>query len=367
MKVAKFIYPMFLVALGLHGLLLFIPTGGDAESASTEEDVELSDLPTDQPSADEPLAGELSGGKPSANKDSLIVPSGSLPVPDLNVSRRTVPAAGKPSIAGSATSSTASRSYAVSRPVIAPSAPAAPPAPRPTPPQSSTQPNAQSAASPASPPASQSASQSAGPNLPDLTASAPAIDDSSASASPPTASNGAAQNPVTNLIATAKGAVSDALKSLQNNLLEELTYSARNTEPADADRNLKAWQSDLSPSGSVEFAGSLDPEGAAGLAQLQYPIEDSKQANRRAFTACLDPVPNSAEVGIAFDGQGDLLGAPALLRSTGYPALNNEILATVADYDAFPANRESKAYTIEFAVDYAEEDCVSLSKLIEKN
>ena len=99
------------------------------------------------------------------------------------------------------------------------------------------------------------------------------------------------------------------------------------------------------------------------ISAIRYPIENSQQPERRAFQLCLEETPGEGEVGIIFDEQGEVSKAE-MLRSTGYMAIDQEILITVeTDYRQFPANRRAKAYTLPVTVEYDGNECVSLPTL----
>ncbi len=350
MKIAKFIYPMLLVALGLHGLALFVPIGGASES--TPEEVAVEDIEASEAAVDEAMPGPL-------------------PVPDLNVSTGTAKVADgdandiapTPFLAGQpavrvATSSSTPRS-AIGRPVtISRRAPA----------------NSQSSDSPSTPESARSESSANSPvdssdvpvlpsgDLDSDSAKSPRVNDATANSAASNTANGntTANNSATRAIAT----VSEALKKFRDDLSQEITYDPKHTDLEGAADRRDQWFSSLNQQASAATIGTLEPTSALEIAKLAYPIIESKQPDRRSFRLCLDQLPHDAEVGILFDSQGNVARTPEIIRSTGYAALNNEILAAIAAYDNFPTNRESKAYTLIVNVEYSQDECVSLPKLM---
>jgi hypothetical protein len=151
--------------------------------------------------------------------------------------------------------------------------------------------------------------------------------------------------------------VSDSLRSLSAFFSDGLRYSAEDTDDASASQQRAAWTADMRAEGieTVELSMS-DP------IHLRYPIEALTKAGR-SLNRCLDPAPHHAEIGVLFDAQGNLIEPPALIRSSGYRALDSEISAAITRYDNFPDDRPSKAYTFEVAVAYDAAACVSLEAL----
>lgn len=349
MKLVQFIYPMFLVALGLHALLLFVPIGGAADPDPVEEDVPLSDL-SEEPAPD---------------------PAGALPVPDLNVS--TEPpggAAGKPAIApppaSSIGSSSAIRPAAPRRPVA--SAPTRTTTPTASPP---AQPDQANSAAPADPPGSSGSPTTYLPDLSsgdqDSTESTPdesLSEDTAEDAASPSAADEPASSLTSSLIASASGEPPDSLQQLAAAFAKALDYNPQGTDEASAERELTDWQASIRRQANVDGVENIEPTQIAELTQIRYPIESAEKADGRPFSVCLEKAPHSAEVGILFDSQGQIAGEPKLIRSTGYSGLNEEIMATVANYEDFPDGHQSKAYTFEVEVDYDADACVSLAELV---
>ncbi|MEO0520967.1 MAG: hypothetical protein AAF171_27145 [Cyanobacteria bacterium P01_A01_bin.116] len=365
MKVAKFIYPMFLVAVGLHGLLLFVPMGTDLE-AELIEDVELSELP------------ETPGAKNGENAIASTTPVGALPVPDPNVSggpvSKPVSKPGPKPVAARPASATARRPAATRTAAARPAATSTPAA--------RTSPAATASSSATNTPAARTSSQANQPpeppndastgrpqlNLPDLSQSS--RNETSAETTSNEGNNDGSTT-ATGLIASATGQLSAALKSLSSDFASDYTYSDVNTDAEGVARRRQLWAAKISQQANTAAGESVEPIVLPKAAKLSYPIETSMQAERRSFRVCLAPEPNNAEVAVLFDSQGNAAGTPEIIRSSGYPAIDNELIArvqkggfTAAD-EGFPLNRLSKAYALPVEVEYVAADCMSLPKLSE--
>ncbi|MEO0706173.1 MAG: hypothetical protein AAF050_10980 [Cyanobacteria bacterium J06649_5] len=370
MKVAKFIYPMFLVAVGLHGLLLFVPMGTDLE-AELIEDVELSELP------------ETPGAKNGENAIASTTPVGALPVPDPNVSGGTVskpvskpvpkPVAARPAAAQPAPAT--ARRPAATRTAAARPAATSPPAARTSPAATASRggtntPAARTSGQANQPPEPPNDASTGRPqlNLPDLSQSS--RNETSAETTSNEGNNDGSTT-ATGLIASATGQLSAALKSLSSDFASDYTYSDVNTDAEGVARRRQLWAAKISQQANTAAGESVEPIVLPKAAKLSYPIETSMQAERRSFRVCLAPEPNNAEVAVLFDSQGNAAGTPEIIRSSGYPAIDNELIArvqkggfTAAD-EGFPLNRLSKAYALPVEVEYVAADCMSLPKLSE--
>lgn len=388
MKLAKFIYPMFLVAIGLHGLLLFVPIGDAADADSVEEDIALSELP------------ESAKGKLDSAADS---PLGPLPVPDLNVAAGGAAAAGtatggaiaKTPGGAASTATTSARTAVTSAPTTraartrtAARPAAARPAIAPATATARTSASAGTSGRSTASGATTSGSAGAGDNgsgssiglsiaepsddgLPSLESANASSGSSislardvnaSASSNEGTTANEPA---IASLIASATGRVSDALKSLSNDFAADFTYAEEGTDTAGLEERRKRWVENISQQANTDLSSGETVEPIElEAAKLNYPIEESAQADRRAFRICLDDaVPNDAEVAVLFDSQGKVVAEPEMTLSSGYQAIDKEILAMAAEAEGFPDDRESKAYLLAFDVEYVADSCVSLPKL----
>lgn len=79
---------------------------------------------------------------------------------------------------------------------------------------------------------------------------------------------------------------------------------------------------------------------------------------------CLNPEPVKGAVGVWVTPEGELGAEPTLIKSTGYPFLNQQALVGIAAMD-FPAGDAIAAYEFEIRIDYDPETCVSRDRFIQ--
>jgi hypothetical protein len=369
MNFSQILNPMVLLALGLHALVLFAPMGGESKADSTDpaekKEVASSELPdkstattTPNPAADAKLSATPSGVINSILPVGAVVPSAAATRPAVQ-SRPVAPAFSARQPIASVFASIPSNNRAVFSGRL----------PIPTPnPVSAQPPVAQAAANPSQGSQSQNAAEL--PILPPTNAvpasSSPAITVARAAETPPVATPTSPSAAITDrpiqdsqppsvatLIASASGKVSTSLRSLAAFFGDGLTYSAEGTDDVSTDQKLAAW---------TAVTANVEPTPVSELVRVSYPLESGTKEVGRSLNLCLEQPPQSAEIGILFDAQGNVEQLE-LIRSTGYSALNEEIKATVANYDKFPADRQSQAYILEVPVDYDAEACISLENL----
>ena len=358
MKFAKLVRPLFLVALGLHGLALFLPTGNDAgETAEVEV-----------------AAGTLAAG-PQAD------PIDRLPIPELNAT-----AENNNAPVGALGAAIASGVLPASKPAAIQQSVPVRPAAVATAPNPTTAP-ATAPVVPASPvtPASAASTMptSVLPVLPpsDLpTSDLPTSDNVSnqdsedaesadiavdSTADDPSGATDSAASSQSNrsLIASAITQLPDSLKLLMNRWAIALTYDPKRTSDRSAKAAKEKWTDTINAQAGSSSIVSLEPEQVEDFAKLSYPIESSQKQQEQSFRVCLAQPPSPAAVGILFDSQGEIVGEPEVIRSTGYDALNDEIVAIVKASKNLPETRSSKAFVFEVAVDYNKQTCTSLAEL----
>ncbi len=336
MKLIQFIYPMFLVALGLHAAALFVPIGGSSEEAV--EDVDL---------AETEAASERF---PSPAPDS----SGPADLSAAKTARSGANGAAQPAASSASAVTTRPAVTTIARRALSPQTAV---------PQASDTPASPNVAS--SPPANEPPDST---DLPELPA------DSSPDADESTPAARADDNPplsAGDLIASAGAKLPASLRSMLTEVAEALTYREAGTSEAIAKRRRDAWEAKIRTQANVDAIENIAPTQVTGLTQVSYPIKSAEDAEVLSYSACLEKDPHNAEVGVLFDSQGNEVGQPELIRSTGYGALNEKILAIFTDVDNFSnlgealtlEHRRSKAYTFEVVVDYKADACVSLEKL----
>ena len=383
MKLVQFLRPLFLVALGLHGLLLFIPTG--ESDPAVIEDIALDERPE------------------SDDADLLAAPPvpGNLPVPDPNVSTKTAPAGATANPAQTRVTAraatTPARPATRARPPVAPrGAPRATPRATPNTANTDEDTTANSTTDADSSESSQTNSTATdnnqqtaanGSGLPDLSGQQAENND----ASEENASAGSDPTGGSRLTELASGVIRDfpdavaTLEALVAAFDKSLTYSEIKTTDESAQRSRDQWTANLQQQANTSSPESIDITEISDALQITYPLQVSENLlledelkehlNGREISVCLEEEPSNAEVGILFDAQGDPAEEPTILRSTGYMLLDEEIKARVMAPESLPSgsplasglasalSRRSSAYILEVSVNYDKQSCVSLSDL----
>lgn len=366
MKLVKLVRPLFLAALCLHGLALFLPIGGAEEAVVEVEELGIEET--------------LAEGVP--------LPPGRLPVPDLNVSSVDPTATPGGEILAIATPANSPNAIQQSPPSRQGAVPARP-TPAPTRHLTPTNPPPNPTAQPPLPTDKTDNSSENNSALPSLPVLAPNDGTQAIAPTPtePTPSSGGSILPVltetdteplagkveaatteaklpgNNLIASAKGELPPALKALMTQWAIALTYSPKETLDSTATAAKSKWIDSISTQANSERLTPLTPERIAMFTNIRYPIESSQRQKEQSFRVCLEESPGNAEVGVLFDSQGEIGEEPVLIKGTGYAALNNEVIARIKNADDFPNNRNSKAFIFEVAVDYDAVACASLTDL----
>lgn len=388
MKLVKLLRPLFLVALGLHGLALFLPLGGASEMASEIAEEEA---------AKETIA---------PGEETLLTPE-KLPVPDLNVAANgtankatSVPASTSvlaPVAIRQPTSVVQPRRAAMSAPLAMAVPPASAPrtTPRNTPKVGSlpsgvmATPLYESRLDEARLDESGLDESGLGKTGLDEAETGPVAD--AASSSPPLElsvlpEEESADEPdsslqprkgARSLIASALIQLPDSLKALMQRWAIALDYNPKGTDDSSAKTARDKWTDKINSQASRNSMGRLEPGSIEDFARLSYPIEASVRDRKQSFRVCLEQSPGPVEVGVLFDSQGKIVGEPELIRSSGYSAVNEEAIATVETLfettvettvettpelaERLPNNRLSKAFVLEIPVDYDSRACVKLA------
>ena len=331
MKFVKLIRPLFLVALGLHGLALFLPIGDASETA----DVEVAE---DTVLAKRSLAPEK------------------LPVPELDVSTE-----------GNTSNNPFGRvlSPTAARPAAPTTLPARPGAATRSAPLAAAVPGATATRTTPTDNPIASADSLSGSPFSSAPTQAPANENSTGPqpSNSPEPSAGVVAEPDQGLIASATHQLPDSLRALMNRWAIALTYNPKGTDDSSAKTAQSKWMDKINAQASSIGVRSLESKLVEDFAQVSYPIESAVRDREQSFRVCLGQPPGSAEVGVLFDSQGEIVGEPELIRSTGYKAINEEVFATVEAAENFPEDRLSKAFIFEVKVDYYKESCVKLSDL----
>ncbi len=377
MKFAKLVCPLFLVASGLHGLALFLPTGGGADETAKLAVVEdtLAEGPQTDPTNQLSVVPDLN----AAAESDVLVGTAPATIGAFNsVLPASQPAAIQPSVpVRPSVVAAAAKPRRMAAPV-GPTSPAAAASTASSPPATTVMSTTPSSASTAtdSPTSSTAQSETLAPILPVLSPSDSTSDQDSEdskstnvatnSSTEPlsnTADSATAPQPNTSLIASAITQLPDSLKSLMNRWAIALTYDPKGTGDRSAEAAKEKWTDTVNAQAGSSSIARLEPEQIENFQELSYPIESSIKKRGQAFRVCLAQPPSPAEIGILFDSQGEIIGEPEIIRSTGYDALNDEIVAIIKASENSLENRPSKAFIFEVAVDYDAQTCTSLPKL----
>lgn len=81
---------------------------------------------------------------------------------------------------------------------------------------------------------------------------------------------------------------------------------------------------------------------------------------------CLDPPPGEGLVGAWVTAEGELAEDPVLLKSTGYPFLNEQALATLAEAE-FPEADTAAVYQFAVEIEYDAENCIKREDVLSGN
>ncbi len=337
MKAIQFVHPMFLVAVGLHASVMFIPLGPEeSDSTLIAEDVPLASV-TESPQPQKP---------------------GVLPVPDLNMTTGTANIGTFPPVPPSPVRMVANpaplpptagavRATPVTQPASVPNTPAiAPESP------ALVLPNLTAGRSDEEKEILRESGSTDAANSNQNTTAATADDSASEKDSPTLPS----------LVASAKTEPSDFLVSLIEYLTDGLTYRPEGANDASAQRATGQWKASFGQQANAAQIETVEPVLISDVA-LAYPIKSVKTMAGQSLSVCLDKPPENAQIGLLFDSDGERVNQPVLIRSTGYDILNLEALALVTSAENLPNQRASKAYLYDVTVDYDAEACVSLKKL----
>jgi hypothetical protein len=146
--------------------------------------------------------------------------------------------------------------------------------------------------------------------------------------------------------------------------IENLAYRPENTTEEEAEANLEAWQTSLEESLPGDLETAPDP------------IEMRLSYVQRL---CLDPEPEDALLGLLAlptETGGELELFPRVLKSTGYPFLDQEAVFALNDLKASPDTDDSEGtrpvlepavlYQVQVDVEYDQDSCIDRESLLEE-
>ncbi|MEM7066750.1 MAG: hypothetical protein AAF572_26735 [Cyanobacteria bacterium P01_B01_bin.77] len=323
--------PIFLLAAGLHAGLLLIPVaGGSSEDLVPAPDPEGESITVTRipPKRDKPAKPSAGQSPPRANRPATVAQTAS--------SKKTTAAANARS------QSTKARSQGDQSSSSSNSASASAS-------NGGSSGDNQTSNSQNTPAAS---SDNTTPGLPDLP------DNTTPDSVPVTVSPDEVVNQVApTLIALREGADRRSVPQRLQDFLARLQYSLQSTR--DVATAQTAWLEKLEEQ-SVVLAS---PQELEKPLEISYPVTIAAEEGPRQIYTCLSPLPKQGLIGAVVDAEGAIAGEPALLRSSGYPFLNDVALQKIQDYKNFPTENTQKIYTVPFDVNYDEDTCLSLAEL----
>ncbi|MFE4107654.1 energy transducer TonB family protein [Almyronema epifaneia] len=176
-------------------------------------------------------------------------------------------------------------------------------------------------------------------------------------------------------IATRPSQSADDLRTDRNGSTRSLSSSEASADPADqaeADQDeanplraeLEAFQAAYTYSESGTSEAAAETALADWLSNTQAELEISELPLQPAteipiaypLRICLPTPPTAARVGILTNPAGEAASAPVLLKSTGYPGLNQKALQVVEEVD-FAAAEAYQAHQFLIPVRYNEANC----------
>lgn len=186
-----------------------------------------------------------------------------------------------------------------------------------------------------------------GPTASDLAVANPDAQEEGAMSTPLEGSDGASSAPANPLQAQ----------------IAALAYRPENTTEEEAEDNLEAWQANL----EERLPGELETASDPIEMQLSY-----------VQRLCLEPEPKDALLGLLAlptEESGELELFPQVLKSTGYPFLDQEAIVALNDLKTPPETEAEEAplalepavmYQVQVNVEYDQETCIDRESLLEE-
>lgn len=131
--------------------------------------------------------------------------------------------------------------------------------------------------------------------------------------------------------------------------LEALAYNAAGTTAAEAEAARQDWMAAVQEEAKTADVGIADP--------IELPVSYQSRI-------CLSPEPVNGVIGVWVAPDGTLGGDPTVLKSTGYPLLNQQAALEIAALE-FPEEDAPVAYEFTIKVNYDGESCVSREQILQ--
>ena len=158
------------------------------------------------------------------------------------------------------------------------------------------------------------------------------------------------------LAALSEGLDERSVPQRLQDFLARLQYRWQGTQERSVADAQAAWLADLqTPERALQ---ALDKPLA-----ISYPVTIEEDEGPRQIYRCLAPQPEAGLMGVVVDTDGAIAGEPKLLRSSGYPFINDVALREIQNYGEFPDRNSQQVYTVPFEVDYDADACLGLAEL----
>ena len=335
----RLLAPMLLASLGLHGLILLVPTGASQEEVipppdPEQDSVAITRIPPANPASDGDEA--TTAGRPPVGQ----TPPGQSPnAPRGGIARiqRSSAGSGTGVRGGSSSLSRTTPNRAPSRTAPRQSSQSS------TPSRSQTSTPAQGSASGADRPSSSS------PGARSTPAAQPSAPPSSASTAPP-----APSQPLDASELRAQLQAYAAELNLPQSRIDRLAAAIRERFSYDA----VASANEVLPINQTQWQDLI--RQATGIADLTPATLPDPLPMVYRQRACLTPAPGSVKVGILANPDGSHHSDPVVLQGSGYGAVDEKALKTVMEQEFLTAEA-IKAYilTVEPDIDYGPNPCLA--------
>lgn len=160
----------------------------------------------------------------------------------------------------------------------------------------------------------------------------------------PAASGGGSAPPA--IAASGAGNPDDSLAER----IASYTYNSAGTTEADAEVAVERW---------LALGKELSGQPEVTVKRVELPVEYGRRP-------CLARAPHPGLVGALVDAEGKLAKDPELLRSTGYPFLNEQVLQFIKTLD-FRSVEQFTAYQFSINVNYDVDVCINLGQVPESS
>lgn len=301
--------PMLLASLGLHGLVLMLPTGA---------------------------AGDAVIPPPDPEQDNVAITR----IPPAAANPAASPVVPLPGAAGQPVPQRPIQPVAAASPQATQAAPGRPAATRPaTRSPHATAPTSASRSTPPSLPGPTAATDDAAPVR--VTPPNPGVPTPAPTPSP------ISQDRREQVLAYLSGLdfSQERIDQLAATMWQRYGYSGQDTTRGEYTGNLNQWQVQI--------------QQETGRADLVAEEDRTNLEVSFARRVCLAQAPGEVKVGFVANPDGSFRQEPVVLRSSGYAELNQKALDVVRQHEV-PAADQIKAYTVtvETSVDYGENDCL---------